>query len=101
MNHSIFGSSLIQTFLLFWDIAAGTCVGGLEGVPCAFCGDGKAWTGTKCVECGASALGWVVGLGALFIASTVAYAFVNRPVAWLGLSAYSWLWRWWPRIRLI
>lgn len=58
----------------------GTCAGGLQGEPCAFCPDGKGWNGEECGDCGASAVGWAVAVPAILAGTGSAYFFVNGVV---------------------
>ncbi|CAK9109886.1 unnamed protein product [Durusdinium trenchii] len=58
----------------------GQCAGGLSGLPCASCEEGKAWSGTKCEECGANWVGWAVGTPVAATGLIGAYYFVNTEV---------------------
>eukprot|EP00435_Cladocopium_sp_Y103_P025352 s3451_g6.t1 len=65
--------------------SAGTCAGGLEGVPCAFCPDGKSWTGDGCSDCGPATVGWVAAVSVALIGVRSAYFYTNSAAAWLML----------------
>ncbi|CAK9063452.1 unnamed protein product [Durusdinium trenchii] len=58
----------------------GQCAGGLSGMPCASCEAGKAWSGTKCQECGANVVLWAVGMPVAAAGLIAAYYLVNSEV---------------------
>ncbi|CAK9083976.1 CUB and EGF-like domain-containing protein 3 [Durusdinium trenchii] len=58
----------------------GACAGGLSGMPCASCDAGKAWSGTKCEECGANVVLWAVGTPVAAAGLIGAYYFVNSDI---------------------
>eukprot|EP00438_Fugacium_kawagutii_P034587 Skav208727 [mRNA] locus=scaffold615:133011:137950:+ [translate_table: standard] len=60
--------------------APGSCAGAAEGTPCALCPEGKSWSGDDCVDCGATAVAWVIVALLVLTGSTAAYFFVNSAV---------------------
>ena len=62
---------------------AGTCAGNFEGMLCDSCPIGKSHASGECDDCGATWVGWIVGLLVYLTAVPRIYYFVNNKATWL------------------
>ena len=62
---------------------AGTCAGNFEGMLCDSCPVGKSHASGECDDCGATWVGWIVGLLVYLTAVPRIYYFVNNKATWL------------------